>query len=71
MNNPLTFMEAIKNPNAFFNNIMNNSNMKNNPIAQNVIKMYQNGDSKGLRDLGLNLCRERGITEEQLKLMFK
>lgn len=36
-----------------------------NPMAQNVLNMYQNHDSKGLWDFVGNVCKENGITVQE------
>lgn len=41
--------------------LMNSPQIKNNPMAQNALQMYQNGDSKGLNELANNLAKERNI----------
>lgn len=41
--------------------IMNSPQIRNNPMAQNALQMYQNGDSKGLNELANNLAKERNI----------
>lgn len=62
MNNPMAM--ATK----WFNGMMNNTQkIQSNPMAQNVVKMYQNHDSKGLEEMYRNMCKERGINpDEQL-----
>lgn len=41
--------------------------IENNPLAQNAMKMYQNGDTRGLQNMAENMCKERGITVDQAK----
>ena len=41
--------------------LMNSPQIRNNPMAQNALQMYQNGDSKGLNELANNLAKERNI----------
>ena len=65
MNNPFQMLQAIKNPQQFLNNAMNNSTLMQNPLAKNAIEMYQKGDTKGLNELAQNLCKERGIEPEE------
>lgn len=33
----------------------------NNPIGQNLIKMAQNNDTKGIEQVARNLCAQRGL----------
>ena len=63
--NPVELIRLIKsgNPQQVLSQMMNsNPQISNNPMAQNAIKMYQNGDTQGLKMLAENLCREQGIT---------
>lgn len=74
MNNPLAFVQAIRNPEAFLQQAMQNSQLMSNPIAKNAIEMYQKGDKDGLNELANNLCKEKNIEPEkafnQVKSMF-
>lgn len=47
-----------------FDNIQRRANI--NPIAQNVLNMYQQHDSQGLWTFIDNVCREKGYSKEQL-----
>ncbi len=72
--NPFQMIGALKNPQAFIQQIMNNSQIMQNPIAKNAIQMYQRGDQQGLNELADNLCKERGVNrqnfEKQIKSQF-
>lgn len=74
MNNLGMLMQAYKNPQQFLQNAMQNSQMMQNPLAKNAIEMYQRGDKDGIKQMAENLCRERGIKQEdiinQLKSQF-
>lgn len=67
-------MQAVKNPQQFMQQIMNNSEVMQNPIAQNTINMLQKGDKKGLEELARNMCKEKGINADdalkQIKSQF-
>lgn len=67
MNNLLGLMQAAKNPQAFLQQAMNNSQMMQNPISRNALEMYQRGDSRGINELVDNLCKERGINRQDLE----
>lgn len=47
--------------------MMKSPQVQNNPMAQNAMKMYQSGDTQGLKTMAENLCKERGITTDQAK----
>lgn len=71
MNNPFQLMQAMKNPQAFIQQAMNNSQMMQNPLAKNAIEMYQRGDKDGLNKMAENLCRERGINMQEVENQIK
>lgn len=68
--NPINIIQMMTSGNpqqAIQNIIENNPNVQNNPLAQNAMKMYQNGDTRGLQNMAENMCKERGITVDQAK----
>jgi methylphosphotriester-DNA--protein-cysteine methyltransferase len=64
-------LNALKNPQAFMNQMKNNSQMMQNPMIRNAMDMYQRGDSKGLQNMAENLCRERGISPQEFQESLK
>jgi len=74
MNNMGMLFQAVKNPQMFIQQAMQNSQLMANPLAKNAIEMYQRGDKEGINRMAENLCRERGIKPEdvtnQIKSMF-
>ena len=69
--NPLQMLGAMKNPQAFIQQMMNNSKVIQNPTAKNAMEMYQSGDMQGLQAMAENLCKERGTTPQQVQEMIK
>ena len=67
MNNMLSLMQAAKNPQAFLQQAMNNSQINQNPIAKNAFNMYQRGDLNGINELAENICREKGINRQDFE----
>ena len=68
--NPINIIQMMTSGNpqqAIQNIIESNPNIQNNPLAQNAMKMYQNGDTRGLQNMAENMCKERGITVDQAK----
>lgn len=53
----VTLIKGIKNPQQAVMQMLNNNT---NPMAQNVLKMAQNGDTKGIEDFARNICKEQG-----------
>ena len=74
MNNFGILMQAMRNPQAFLQQAMNNNQLMQNPISRNALEMYQKGDRQGLNELAENLCKEKGINrsdfEKQIKSQF-
>ena len=71
MNNVFQLMNALKNPQAFLNQMQNNSQLMQNPMIRNAMEMYQRGDTKGLQNMAENLCRERGTTPQEVQEALK
>ena len=65
--NPFQMLGARKNPQAFIQQMMSNSQIMQNPIAKNAMEMYKNGDTKGLQAMAKNLAKERGTTVDDMK----
>ena len=65
--NPFQMLGAMKNPQAFIQQMMNNSKVMQNPIAKNAMEMYQKGDTQGLQAMAENLAKERGATVDDMK----
>ena len=66
MMNPLQFMKAMRNPQEFIQQMMDNSQIMQNPMAKNAIGMAQSGDTKGIEQMARNLCREKGINPDEM-----
>lgn len=71
MNNIINMFGAIKNPQNIVQQVMNNNQIMQNPIARNTIEMMQKGDSKGLESMARNLCREKGMDPDELLKQVK
>ena len=57
MNNPLQMLGALKNPQEFIQQAMNNNQTKAKPIAKNAIQSYQRGDKDRINKRAENLCK--------------
>lgn len=71
MNNLIQMLQAVKNPQAFIQQAMGNSQFMQNPISKNALEMYQRGDKQGLNELADNLCREKGINRQDFEKQIK
>ena len=69
--NPFQMLGAIKNPQEFIQQMMNNSQVMRNPIAKNIIDMAQKGDVEGIEQMGRNIAKERGIDFDKAFSDFK
>ena len=57
-------------PNFIVNQIINNPRFQNNPVMQNAIKMYQQGNEKGLTELCENVCKSNGTSIEEMRRKY-
>jgi hypothetical protein len=71
MNNMGMLMQAMKNPQSFLQQAMQNNQMMQNPMLKNAIEMYQRGDREGVNQLAQNLCKEKGTSFEQMAQQIK
>ena len=69
--NPFQMLGAMKNPQAFIQQMMNNSQVMRNPIAKNIIDMAQKGDVAGIEQMGRNIAKEKGIDFDKAFSDFK
>lgn len=71
MNNPLGMMFQMmrggKKPQQIIGHMMNNSQISQNPMANNAMQMFQNGDINGLQNMAEKLAKERGTTVDDVK----
>ncbi len=71
MNNPLAFVQAMRNPQQFLQQAMQNNHIMSNPMAKNALEMMQSGNNKGLEEMARNLCKEKNINPEDAMKMAK
>ena len=71
MNNLGVLMQAVKNPQQFLQNAMQNTQLMQNPIFKNTVDMMQKGDNKGLEEMARNLCAEKGINPDDALKQIK
>lgn len=61
--NIFNLLKSCGNPQQILSNMLKGNN---NPMAQNIISMMNNNDSKGIEQLARNLCRSKGIDPDQM-----
>ena len=71
MLNPVLLTQMMRNPQAFLQQAMNNSQFMQNPISRNALEMYQKGDKQGLNELAQNLCKENGKNYDEMSRQIK
>ena len=69
--NPFEMLGVMKNPQAFIQQMMNNSQVMSNPMAKNIIDMAQKGDVAGIEQMGRNIAKEKGIDFDKAFSDFK
>ena len=69
--NPIQLIQAMRNPQAFMQQMANNSQIMQNPMARNIIDMAQKGDVEGIEQMGRNIAKERGIDFDKAFSDFK
>lgn len=67
----MNIFQSFRNPQQFIQGMINNSQVMQNPMAKNAMEMYKSGDTKGLQTMAENLCKERGITPQQIQEIIK
>ena len=69
--NPFQMLGAMNKPQAFIQQMMNNSQIMQNPMAKNIIDMAQKGDVAGIEQMGRNIAKEKGIDFDKAFSDFK
>ena len=64
-------MKSPINPNFILQQMMKSPNIANNHMAQNAIRMYQQGNTQGLNEMMNNLCNEKGVTKDNVMNQLK
>ena len=72
-NTLVQFMQMIRNGNNPQAMIMNMLQQQagNSPLGQNLLKLAQNNDGKGIEQIARNLCSQRGLDFDQEFATFK
>ena len=67
MNNILQLGQILRNPQAFLQQAMQSGN----PILKNAIELYQRGDVDGINKIAENLCKEKGVSMDEVMKKIK
>lgn len=68
MNDIITFIKAIKNPQEF---VLQSLGTNTNPMIKNLVEMAKNGDTQGIENFARNFFKENGQDYDQIMSMFK
>lgn len=74
MNPMMAMMQMMRgggNPQNVLKQLMENSQIMNNPMAKNIMDMAQDGNISGIEQLGRNIAKERGIDFDKAFSDFK
>ena len=71
MNNPVQFVQIMRNPQMFMQNILKNQQAMQNPMVKNTIEMMQRGDRKGTEEMARNMLKERGLDPDEVYKQFQ
>lgn len=66
--NLIQMFKSIKNPQQAVMQMLGNNT---NPMAQNVLKMAQNGDKQGIEQFARNICQQKGVDFDKEFSNFK
>lgn len=64
-------MQSMPNPSQILDNLMKDPQIAQNPRVQEVMRLRQNGDTKGLEKLGANICSQNGISYQEATGQFQ
>lgn len=66
MNPIMSLYQAMRNPNQFMQNMLNNNKVTGNPMAMNALDMMKNGDNEGIEKMARNLCKSSGLDPDEI-----
>ena len=72
-NGLMQFIQMLKsggNPQQMIMNVLQKQ-AGNSPLGQNLLKLAQNNDGKGIEQIARNLCSQRGLDFDQEFATFK
>lgn len=69
--NPMQIIQMIKNGSNPQQLIMSFLQQQNNPMANNLLQMAQNGNTSGIEQIARNLCAQKGLDFDKEFNSFK
>ena len=69
--NPMQIIQMIKNGSNPQQLIMSFLQQQNNPMANNLLQMAQNGNTNGIEQIARNICAQKGLDFDKEFNSFK
>ena len=69
--NPMQIIQMIKNGSNPQQLIMSFLQQQNNPMANNLLQMAQNGNASGIEQIARNICAQKGLDFDKEFNSFK
>lgn len=69
--NPMQIIQMIKSGSNPQQLIMSFLQQQNNPIANNLLQMAQNGNTSGIEQIARNICAQKGLDFDKEFNSFK
>lgn len=69
--NPIQIIQMIKNGSNPQQLIMSFLQQQNNPMANNLLQMAQNGNTNGIEQIARNICAQKGLDFDKEFNSFK
>ena len=69
--NPMQIIQMIKNGSNPQQLIMSFLQQQNNPMANNLLQMAQNGNTSGIEQIARNICAQKGLDFDKEFNSFK
>ena len=69
--NPMQIIQMIKGGSNPQQLIMSFLQQQNNPIANNLLQMAQNGNTSGIEQIARNICAQKGLDFDKEFSSFK
>lgn len=67
MNDIITFIKAIKNPQEF---VLQSLSTNTNPMVKNLVEMAKNNDRQGIENFARNYFKEQGKDLDEILALF-
>lgn len=65
--NPINIFQMMKaGPQQFIQQMMGNSQIMSNPMMKNTMQMAQQGNMQGIEQMARNLCKEKGLSADDV-----